>query len=178
MVVRGGFGVFYDVASARSSTQCSALPFLREIEITVPSGNVPIANAFGAQPTTLPLSSWLPFRVTRAAGAGGTYVIRDNTGVSSDARGTPTTPAGNIAETFEFRAVDRNLKTPYVQQWNLGFSTRSPGHAFRSEYVAPAARIFAGDRLHQGFDLNVRIRRITSTNALTGIPGRSAPTST
>ena len=32
--------------------------------------------------------------------------------------GQPT--LGNIAETFEIRAIDRNLRTPYIQQWNLG----------------------------------------------------------
>ena len=74
-------------SAAFINTVFSNYPFLREIEITVPSGNVPITTAFSAQNTTLPLSNWLPFRVMRAAGAGGTYVIRDNTGVTRDARG-------------------------------------------------------------------------------------------
>ena len=56
LVVRGGFGFFYDRPSASFiNTVFSNYPFLREIEITVPSGNVPIDNAFSAQPTTLPL---------------------------------------------------------------------------------------------------------------------------
>ena len=123
LVIRGGFGVFYDRPSAAFiNTVFSNYPFLREIEITVPSGNVPIANAFAAQPTTLGLNNWLPFRIVRGSGSAGTYVIRDNTGVTADARGNATVGAnlGNIAETFEFRAIDRNLKTPFVQQWNLG----------------------------------------------------------
>ena len=62
LVVRGGFGFFYDRPSASFiNTVFSNYPFLREIEITVPSGNVPYDNAFSAQPTTLPLSNWLPF---------------------------------------------------------------------------------------------------------------------
>ena len=32
--------------------------------------------------------------------------------------GLPT--RGNVAETFEFRAVDRDLRTPYIQQYNFG----------------------------------------------------------
>lgn len=156
LVVRGGFGFFYDRPSASFiNTVFSNYPFLREIEITVPSGNVPIANAFGAQPTTLPLSNWLPFRVTRASGAGGTYVIRDNTGVTLDARGN-TTPPGNIAETFEFRAVDRNLKTPYVQQWNLGFQYEiTKNLLFEARYVGTRGKnLLQAIAFNQGFDLN------------------------
>ena len=42
LVVRGGFGFFYDRPSASFiNTVFSNYPFLREIEITVPSGNVP-----------------------------------------------------------------------------------------------------------------------------------------
>ncbi len=63
MVIRGGYGVFYDRPSAAFiNTVFSNYPFLREIEITVPSGNVPITTAFSQQTTDLPLSSWLPFQ--------------------------------------------------------------------------------------------------------------------
>jgi hypothetical protein len=157
MVVRGGFGLFYDRPSASFiNTVFSNYPFLREIEITVPSGNVPFENAFGAQPTTLPLSSWLPFRVTRGSGVGGSYVIRDNTGVGFDPRGTVTTPTGNIAETFEFRAVDRDLKTPFVQQWNLGVQFEvTKNLLFEARYVGTRGRnLLEAVAFNQGFDLN------------------------
>jgi len=157
LVVRGGFGFFYDRPSASFiNTVFSNYPFLREIEITVPSGSVPIDRAFSAQPTTLPLSNWLPFRVTRGSGAGGTYVIRDNTGVGFDPRGTVTTPAGNIAETFEFRAVDRDLKTPYVQQWNLGFQYEiTKNLLFEARYVGTrGTNLLQAVAFNQGFDLN------------------------
>ncbi|MBA3515908.1 MAG: hypothetical protein H0T77_16220, partial [Pyrinomonadaceae bacterium] len=159
MVVRGGFGFFYDRPSAAFiNTVFSNYPFLREIEITVPSGNVPITTAFSAQPTTLPLSNWLPFRITRASGTGGTYVIRDNTGVAFDARGNMSNAAnlGNIAETFEFRAVDRNLKTPYVQQWNLGFQYEiTKSMLFEARYVGTRGKnLLQAVAFNQGFDLN------------------------
>ncbi|MBA3355305.1 MAG: carboxypeptidase regulatory-like domain-containing protein [Pyrinomonadaceae bacterium] len=159
MVVRGGFGFFYDRPSAAFiNTVFSNYPFLREIEITVPSGNVPITTAFSAQPTTLPLSNWLPFRITRASGTGGTYVIRDNTGVAFDARGNMSSAAnlGNIAETFEFRAVDRNLKTPYVQQWNLGVQYEiNKSMLFEARYVGTRGRnLLQAVAFNQGFDLN------------------------
>jgi Carboxypeptidase regulatory-like domain/TonB dependent receptor len=156
LVVRGGFGIFYDRPSAAFiNTIFSNYPFLRELEITVPSGNVPYADAFSAQPKTLPLSNWLPFRVTRTSGAGGTYVIRDNTGVTRDARGL-TTPPGNIAETFEFRAVDRNLKTPSVQQWNLGFQYEFTQNLLvEVRYVGTRGRnLLQALAFNQGFDLN------------------------
>ncbi len=156
MVVRGGYGLFYDRPSASFiNTVFSNYPFLREIEITVPSGNVPYDNAFGAQPTTLPLNNWLPFRIVRSSGAGGTYVIRDNTGVTMDPRGNITAP-GNIAETFEFRAVDRNLKTPYVQQWNLGVQYEiTKNLLFEARYVGTSGRnLLQALAFNQGFDLN------------------------
>ena len=52
LVLRGGYGLFYDRPSAAFiNTVFSNYPFLREVEITVPSGNVPIATAFSSTPT-------------------------------------------------------------------------------------------------------------------------------
>lgn len=159
LVIRGGFGIFFDRPSAAFiNTVFSNYPFLREIEITVPSGNVPYENAFRAQPTTLPLNNWLPFRIVRGSGTSGTYVIRDNTGVTADARGNPTIGAnlGNIAETFEFRAVDRNLKTPSVQQWNIGFQFEATKNLlFEARYIGTRGRnLLQALAFNQGFDLN------------------------
>jgi hypothetical protein len=156
LVLRGGFGLFYDRPSAAFiNTVFSNYPFLREIEITVPSGNVPIATAFSAQNTSLPLSDWLPFRIMRGSGTGGTYVVRDNTGITQDARGN-TTPPGNIAETFEFRAVDRNLKTPYVQQWNLGFQYEiTKSTLFEARYVGTRGNnLLQAVAFNQSYNLN------------------------
>ena len=156
MVIRGGYGVFYDRPSAAFiNTVFSNYPFLREIEITVPSGNVPITTAFSQQRTTLPLSSWLPFRVMRTGGAGGSYVIRDNTGITLDPR-LNVTPPGNIAETFEFRAIDRDLKTPYVHQFNIGVQYElTKNLMFEARYVHTRGQnLLQALAFNQGFDLN------------------------
>lgn len=167
-VMRGGYGLFYDRPSASFiNTVFSNYPFLREVEITVPSGNVSIPTAFSGVPTNIPLNQWLPFRIVRAAGANGAYQIRDNTPVFVDSRGTPQgagcVPAtganctrGNIAETFEFRAVDRNLRTPYVHQWNIGAQYEVVKDLlFEARYIGTAGRnLLVATALNQGFDLN------------------------
>lgn len=159
LVFRGGYGLFYDRPSAAFiNTVFSNYPFLREVEITTPSGNVPIATAFSNTPTTIPLSAWLPFRIVRSSGATGSYQIRDNTPVTTDARGVPfaTGIFGNIAETFEFRAIDRDVKTPFVHQWNVGVQYELfKDFLFEARYVGTAGRkLLQATALNQGYDLN------------------------
>ena len=167
-VIRGGYGLFYDRPSAAFiNTVFSNYPFLREVEITVPSGNVPIATAFSGVRTNIGLNQWLPFRVVRGSGASGSYAIRDNTPVFIDSRGVPqgtgcdpTTgmncTRGNIAETFEFRAIDRDLKTPYVHQWNVGAQYELfKGLMVEARYIGTAGKnLLIATALNQGFDLN------------------------
>jgi len=168
LVFRGGYGMFYDRPSAAFiNTIFSNYPFLREVEITVPSGNVPIVTAFSGVPTNIALNQWLPFRIVRSSGANGTYQIRDNTPVYVDSRGTPQgsgcNPAtganctrGNIAETFEFRAIDRNLRTPYVHQWNFGVQYELVRDLlFEARYVGTkGVNLLIARALNQGFDMN------------------------
>ncbi|HEX9962314.1 MAG TPA: hypothetical protein VGB00_15375, partial [Pyrinomonadaceae bacterium] len=159
LVLRGGYGLFYDRPSAAFiNTIFSNYPFLREVEITAPNGNVPIATAFSNTPTNIPLNQWLPFRITRTAGAGGTYQIRDNTPITVDSRNTPFggTTFGNIAETFEFRAVDRDIRTPYVHQWNVGLQYELfKDLMVEARYIGTAGRnLLMATALNQGFDLN------------------------
>jgi hypothetical protein len=168
LVLRGGYGLFYDRPSAAFiNTIFSNYPFLREVEITVPNGNVPIATAFSGVPTNISLNQWLPFRILRSGGANGTYSIRDNTPVFVDSRGTPQGAGcvvatgqncirGNIAETFEFRAIDRDLRTPYVHQWNVGMQYELTNDLlFEARYIGTAGRnLLIASALNQGFDLN------------------------
>ena len=141
----------------------SNYPFLREQEVTFPASAVPLNGAWSQQDPNFPFNQYLPNRIVRTAGANGTYQIRDGTNVTRGADGTlnPIDPAtglptrGNIAETFEFRAVDRNLQYavhPAVQlrrpaRARGGHDARSAlrrqqGHqAARVECVQPGIRL-------------------------------------
>lgn len=165
-VVRGGYGMFYDRPSAAFiNTLFSNYPFLREIEVTQPSNNVPIATAFQNQNTSLPLNQFLPMRVVFRSN---NYEMRDGTGNTLDAQGGnhPNCEpngismggpcSGNIAETLEFRAVDRNLRTPYVQQWNLGYQWEvARDFMLEMRYVGTkGTRLLNALALAQSWDLN------------------------
>ena len=165
LVIRGGYGIFFDRPSAAFiNTVFSNYPHLREQEVTFPGNNVPLNLAWSQQDPNFPFSQYFPNRVVRTGGANGTYQIRDNTNVTRGADGTlnPTDPAtglpfrGNIAETFEFRAVDRNLRTPYVQQWNLGAQYEVTGNFLvEVRYVgSKGTKLLQATSFAQGFDLN------------------------
>ena len=63
---------------------------------------------------------------------------------------------GNIAETFEFRAVDRNLRTPYVHQWNFGGQFEvNKNLLVEVRYVgSKGSKLLQATSFTQGFDLN------------------------
>ena len=72
MVVRGGYGIFYDRPSAAFiNTVFSNYPFLREQEVTFPGRAVPLNGAWSQQDPTFPFNQYLPNRVVRTAGADG-----------------------------------------------------------------------------------------------------------
>lgn len=154
-VIRGGYGVFYDRPSAAfMNTVFSNYPILREIEVTVPSRRVPIANAFasnvlGGQPT--PFDAFFPFRLIYSGGSSGGYTVRDGTGRVGVNGGL-----GNIAETLEFRAIDRNLKTPYYQHWNLGWQWElTPSTAVELRYNGSRGHsLLLATALNEPWDLN------------------------
>jgi hypothetical protein len=164
-VVRGGYGVFFDRPSAAFiNTVFSNYPFLREQEVTFPAGAVPMNGAWSQQDPLFPFNQYLPNRIVRTSGANGTYQIRDGTNVTRGADGTsnPIDPAtglptrGNIAETFEFRAIDRNLRTPYIQQYNFGVQ-RELGADMMLEvrYVGSRGnKLLEARAFNQGYDLN------------------------
>lgn len=165
LVIRGGYGIFFDRPSAAFiNTIFSNYPFLREVEVTFPGSAVPLTSAFSRQDPNFPFNQYLPNRIFRTAGANGTYQLRDGTNVTSGADGTlnPIDPAtglpirGNIAETFEFRAIDRNLRTPYVQQWNIGTQYEvSKNLLIEVRYVGTkGTKLLQAVSFAQGFDLN------------------------
>jgi hypothetical protein len=164
-VVRGGYGIFYDRPSAAFiNTVFSNYPFLREVEVTFPGSAVPITRAFSQQSPTFPFNQYLPNRVVRTSGATGTYQIRDGTPVTAGADGTPNPidPAtgqpfrGNIAETFEFRAVDRDLEAPWVQQYNFGVQREFGSNTVvEVRYVGTKGhKLLEARAFNQGYDLN------------------------
>ncbi|HEY0098304.1 MAG TPA: TonB-dependent receptor [Pyrinomonadaceae bacterium] len=166
MVIRGGYGIFFDrPSSAFINTVFSNYPFLREIEVTAPSRQINLGTAFSQQNTQLGLNNFLPNRIQLVSTGGATtYVIRDNTGVTRDANGalnpvdlaTGQPSLGNIAETFEFRAVERNLRTPYVQQWNLGMQYELTKNLLvEARYVGTkGTKLLQATALNRVYDLN------------------------
>jgi hypothetical protein len=154
-VFRGGYGLFYDRPSAAfMNTVFSNYPILREIEITVPSRQVPITNAFSSNVINgepVPFDAFFPFRLVYSGGSSGSYTIRDGTGVFGVNGGQ-----GNIAETLEFRAVDRNLKTPFYQQWNLGWQWEVlPSTALEIRYNGSRGHnLLLATALNEPWDLN------------------------
>ena len=93
----------------------------------------------------------------------GTYNSRWNIG-HSGSRWTPNAvdpatglPAlGNVAETFEFRAIDRDLRTPYVQQWNFGIQYEfAKDLLFEARYLGTkGTKLLQATAFNQGYDLN------------------------
>jgi hypothetical protein len=162
LVVRGGYGIFFDRPSvAFVNTVFSNYPFLREIEVTFPSNSVPFLTAFSQQNPSLSFNNYLPNRLVYRNGV---YEIRDGTGVTRGADGSlnPNDPStgqptlGNIAETFEFRAIDRNLRTPYVQQWNFGLQWElTKDFLVEARYVGTkGTKLLQALAFNQGYNLN------------------------
>jgi hypothetical protein len=163
LVLRGGYGIFFDRPSAAFiNTVFSNYPFLRENEVTFPSGRVPLTTAWSQQDANYPFAGYLPNRLQYQSN--GTYIIRDGTPVTRGADGTPNSidlatgqPAlGNIAETFEFRAIDRNLRTPYIQQWNFGFQFEvAKDLLVEARYLGTkGTKLLQATAFNQSYDLN------------------------
>jgi hypothetical protein len=92
-----------------------------------------------------PFNAWFPFRLVFSR-TSGSYTLLDNTNALP----------GNPAETLEFRAVDRNLKTPYYHQWNLGYQFEvMPSMGVEVRYVGSKGKsLLLATALNEPWDLN------------------------
>ncbi len=183
-VIRGGYGIFFDRPSgAFINTVYSNYPFFREIEIKRENspGTVQGSTAFNSQQPTFPFSSYFPFRVAvRDIDRFTPFVLVDN---------SPGADAVSGVEPLEFRAIDRDLKTPLIQQWNVGIQ-----HDFFKDWVAEAR--YVGTRgtqlllavgFNQPYDLNdpttpeyiyARLNRARGLMPVAGVSERDLGTTT
>ncbi|MCM3872842.1 MAG: TonB-dependent receptor, partial [Pyrinomonadaceae bacterium] len=149
-VIRGGYGIFYDRPSAAFiNTIYSNYPFFKEIEATFEGnpGTVLGRNVFATQDPNLPFSSYFPFRLRRInLDRASPYVLEDN---------TPGLENRSGAEPLEFRAIDRDLKTPLVQQWNFGIQQEFKDWIIEVRYVGTKAQnLLLAVGFNQPYDLN------------------------
>jgi hypothetical protein len=110
---------------------------------------VPIANAYSTNVVNgepIAFDRFFPFRLVYNSTSRG-YTIFDGTGVNG---------TGNIAETLEFRAIDRNLQTPFYHQWNLGWQWElAPSTALEIRYNGSRGRnLLLATALNEPWDLN------------------------
>ncbi|HVN78499.1 MAG TPA: hypothetical protein VMW38_05830, partial [Terriglobia bacterium] len=153
-------------------------PFMHQIKVAGPHGMVPVDQAFSLSDPTYVFSGYLPYyaylrppdaaQTTDVPGAppysAYRYELRDATPVTGYVDGTPYTPiygtgtiaTGNPAVPFEFRAVDPNLRTPYVQQWNLAVEQSfSKDWTLEVRYQgAKGTKLLQAISFNQPYDLN------------------------
>ncbi len=154
-VIRGGYGIFFDRPSAAFiNTIYSNYPFFKEIEVKTESSpsTIQATNAFISVNPSLPFSSYFPYRIAfRDADRFTPYVLLDS-GPSSD-------PIAGV-EPLEFRGIDRDLKTPMIQQWNIGIqhdfgfgSTKN--WIFEARYIGSKGQnLLLAVGFNQPYDLN------------------------
>ncbi len=151
-VIRGGYGIFYDRPSASFiNTVYSNHPYLREVEERLESSPfaVPFNLLFRNQSTTRSNGDYLPFRV-------GFFDLGGNGTPYGLTSALTTGPFGTeFAEPMEFRAVERDLKTPLIQQWNLGIQQQIGSWVVEARYVGTRGQnLLLAVGFNQPYDLN------------------------
>lgn len=150
-VIRGGYGVFYDRPSAAFiNTVYSNFPFFKEIERSNQNtpATVQAQTAFISVDPTVPFINYFPFRlVGNTLADSSPYTLIDNTPGASSAMGS---------EPLEFRAVDPNLKTPLVHQWNIGWQQEiGKNWVIETRYTGTRGRnLLVAVGFNQPYDLN------------------------
>lgn len=150
-LIRGGYGIFYDRPSAAFiNTIYSNYPFFKEIEITQATSPfvVQAQTAFLDQIPNLPFSNYFPFRIgVNNLDTSSRYFLLDN---------TPGAEFSLGSEPVEFRAIDRDLKTPLIQQWNLGIQQEFfKNWVFEARYVGTRGQqLLVAVGFNQPYDLN------------------------
>ena len=164
VVVRGGYGVFFDRPSAAFiNTVFSNYPFLREQEVTFPASAVPMNAAWSQQDPNFPFNQYLPNRIVRTAGATGTYQIRDGTNVTRGADGTlnPVDPATGLpTRAISPRRSSSAPSTATCARHTCSSTTSASSASWREPDARGALRRQQGHQaargaaFNQGYDLN------------------------
>ncbi|MGB7203223.1 MAG: TonB-dependent receptor [Pyrinomonadaceae bacterium] len=174
---RAGYGIFYDRPSAAFiNTIYSNYPFFKEIERKTENSPATVqgTTAFNQQNTNLPFSAYFPFSVTgRNADRFTPYVLVD--------RSPGADPIAGV-EPLEYRAIDRDLKTPLIQQWNIGIQhDLGKDWIIEARYVGTKGQgLLLAVGFNQPYDLNDAntpdyiYGRLNAACAL--LPGCSVPT--
>ncbi|MFN0279965.1 MAG: TonB-dependent receptor domain-containing protein, partial [Pyrinomonadaceae bacterium] len=158
--IRGGYGIFYDRPSGSFiNTVYKNYPFFREVEASEDLFN-PFAlqydRAFENENPLLPFSSYLPFRIQYVGGINVSSPLQlfDNRPITTVINGNSY--QGGRAEPLEFRAVDRDLKTPLIQQWNFGIQRELwGGWEIEARYVgSKGQQLLLAVGFNQPYDLN------------------------
>ena len=158
--IRGGYGIFYDRPSASFiNTVYKNYPYFREIEVKNDLGSpftLQYDTAFNSQSPQIPFSQYLPFRVqyVQNVSVASPLQLFDNRPITTQINGVNY--RGDRAEPLEFRAVDRDLKTPTIQQWNVGIQQEiGKGWVFEGRYVGTrGTQLLLAVGFNQAYDLN------------------------
>jgi Carboxypeptidase regulatory-like domain len=150
-IIRGGYGIFYDRPSAAFiNTVYSNFPYFKEVEKTIQSATATVQaqTAFNEINPRTPFINYFPYRlVINNFPDTSPYTLVDNTPGASPQTGS---------EPLEFRAVDPDLKTPLIQQWNLGVQQEiGKDWVIEARYVGTRGQqLLLAVGFNQPYDLN------------------------